>query len=383
MKNLIKVKRLLSFVTALVFSFLRPVKDERFLFISMNGKCFGGNPKAVYDYLKKSNARCETIWAFSADVYDCYKDACVATRLYSFKYYLCLLSSRVIFCDQRTWKPIIPLKRKGQIYVQTWHGTALKKIERDMPNLPKAYETMAMRDSALVDLWVSGSAFMSSLYKNSFWYNNEILEVGSPRNDVFWASNKSEIRKKVCSFLNIKDNEKMVLYAPTFRGHNSFSYYDVNIKAVVEILSDLDGEKWNFITRFHPNLISELNEGTSHLNFMTMDASLYPDIQELLVAADVLITDYSSVMFDFMYSRKPCFIYAIDVEEYDRGFYMSLTKDLPFDVAEDNNQLAYNIKSFNQKDYEKKLDVFFELIGSKENGNACQRLLDHIWQKMG
>ena len=368
---------------ALVFSFFRPVKDERFLFISMNGKCFGGNPKAVYDYLKKSKARCESIWAFSADVYDYYKDACVATRLYSFKYYLCLLSSRVIFCDQRTWKPIIPLKRKGQIYVQTWHGTALKKIERDIPNLPKVYETMAKRDSALVDLWVSGSAFMSSLYKKSFWYNNEILEVGSPRNDVFWASNKSEIRKKVCSFLNIKDDEKIVLYAPTFRGQNSFSYYDVNVRTVVEILSDLDGEKWNFITRFHPNLISELHERTSHLNCMTADASLYPDVQELLVAADVLITDYSSVMFDFMYSRKPCFIYAIDVEEYDRGFYMSLTKDLPFDVAEDNDQLAYNIKSFSQKDYDKKLDVFFELIGSKENGTACQLLFDRIWQKMG
>ena len=138
----------------------------------------------------------------------------------------------------------------------------------------------------------------------------------------------------------------------------------------------LGGESVTVLVRMHPNLIGKVN--TSHLVAYdgVHDATRYHDMQELLSVADMLITDYSSSMFDFAMQGRPCMLYATDANAYDRGFYFDL-KELPFPLAESEEQLLASIEGFNHEAYTSRLKTFFtERVGLKENGHAAEALAE-------
>ena len=372
MNILRSLSRYARFYLLYIGRFLIPVKKGNFLFISMSGNCYGGSPKAFSDYLIEYTDN-QVCWAKSEKLH--IKDDDVpAVKLYSWRYYYTLLCSQVIVSDQRLWKPMLPVKRRNQIYVQTWHGTALKRIEGDMPNLDSNYVKMAKRDSKLIDVFISGSSFMSQIYRESFWYDGNILEIGTPRSDIFFDETNERAEMKVRQYFDIND-EKIVLYAPTFRGNGKMDACMIDTKAIKQLLRKKG--KYKILIRLHPNLMGIISE-KKFLNFYpcSIDASTYPDMQDLLVASDILITDYSSSMFDYAYSGKPCILYATDIETYDRGFYLSI-RDLPFPIAKTNDELLNLLSCDMHFDYSSLLCK----IGSYEKGCASKQLYKYLKNK--
>lgn len=375
--KLIAVYRYFCFYLIYLLSKIIPFKRKIFLFISMSGNSFGGNPKAFYDYLKTENNRdFDCVWAFSSKQVSIYKTNSRKVKLYSFLYYYYLNVSKFIISDQRLFKQMMPKKHKRQCYIQMWHGTALKKIEADMPKLSSRYKKEAIRDSNNINYVLSNSQYMTKIFRNSFWYEGDILEYGTPRNDIFF--DKTAIlsaEKRVRDSFGLSEDLKIVLYAPTFRNKNSLLFYDIDLSGVKE---NLPGDNWIFLIRLHPNLLDKYSSEQIKKSFPNaIDTSSYSDIQDLLCAADVLITDYSSSMFDYIFMYKPCFIYAKDLNEYERGFYFSIY-NLPFSVAQSNAELIRNIQNFNEKSYCDKINTFLDEIGNCEVGTSCPTLLKII-----
>lgn len=206
----------------------------------------------------------------------------------------------------------------------------------------------------------------------------KVEEIGHPRNDIFFKNNLNKIREKVFKIYNIPSDKKIVLYLPSFREDESLEYYDINYKTQINALKNKYGSDYIFLVRLHPR-ITKYSSVFSEQNPDIINACEYPDIQELLVAGDVMISDYSSCMFDFMLSGKPVFIYANDINSYsrERGFYYPL-ESTPFPIAQNNEELAQNILNFDNEQYIQKVENFLVDKGCKEDGHASERVVDLI-----
>jgi CDP-glycerol glycerophosphotransferase len=289
------------------------------------------------------------------------------------------LASAKVWIDNSR-KMIYPYKNKHQYYFQTWHGNVgFKKIEEDTAdNLPQKYIKTAINDSLMIDFCISNGPFMSNIYRNSFWYSGQILEYGSPRNDILVNNTDfTDVKKN----LHLDENIKIILYAPTFRSQNSFDSYQLNYENIVSALTKKFNCKWRFFIRLHPNLILYMDQLQVPDN--VINVTLYPDIQELLGITDILISDYSSTMFDFIFTKRPVFIYATDYNEYkkERGVHFPLSES-PFLIAENDEQLIRNMLSCDLEKYNKMVNTFIERIGCFEKGNACQMVVDNIKKVM-
>ena len=167
------------------------------------------------------------------------------------------------------------------------------------------------------------------------------------------------------------------MYAPSFRDNDILKYYSIDSEGVVEALKEKFGGDWVFVYRTHPQFNKRKLNKLDYKN--SINATSYSDIQELLLAADCMITDYSSCIFDFMLSKKPAFIFAVDKDKYssERGLYYPL-EATPFPVAINNQKLIENIKYFDNNSYIEKVNKFFEEKGCVEDGHASQRVVNLI-----
>lgn len=275
-------------------------------------------------------------------------------------------------------------KKKGQFYLQTWHGFALKRIEADAQQaLEPEYPPYARRDSEQIDLIVSGSRHMEQIYQKGFWYDGEVLLTGTPRNDIFFGDTR-RISEKVRACLGIPEDRHLVLYAPTFRADHSTDAYRLDAARLLSACRTRFGGDWTLLVRLHPS-VDALSSGLfAYDGVQILDASMYDDIQELLCASDAVITDYSSVMFDFALTGRPCFQFATDIAAYqkDRDFYFPLG-ELPFPLAEDNASLEQAILHYDRAEAAERWAQFTEKFGIQEDGGACVRCADLILRRMG
>ncbi len=274
-------------------------------------------------------------------------------------------------------------KRGKQLYVQTWHGFPLKRIEGDAAGaLPEDYLRAAKHDSQMSDLFLSNSRFLTEIYRRGFWYQGEVLEEGFPRNDILRGEHP-QIVEKVRKGLGLSGDKRLLLYAPTFRKDQGLDAYDVDFSRCAKALSETFGGEWMVLLKLHPN-IAEKAEELKYDPLVVRNASLWPDIQELYLAADALLTDYSSVMFDFMATGKPCFLYVNDLEAYrgDRNFYFDMGK-LPYPLAENNEELLKAISEFSQEEQSVREEKFQQEFGLRETGRAAKATVDWIEKKSG
>ena len=269
-------------------------------------------------------------------------------------------------------------KREGQYYIQTWHGAApIKKVEKDVEDrLPNYYVANAMRDSKNVDLFLSGSVFYTNLYKRSFWYSGEIMQVGLPRQDIFFHLD-NVIKEKVYRYYGIDKSYSMVLYAPTFRKNFSNEYYDLDIAGVVSALENKFCKRFVCAVSKHPENRS-INYSFEH-NEKYIAVDRYSDFQELLASADVLITDYSGCMYDYSFTKRPVFLYQRDYDDYirDRNFYIPMGQ-LPYTRAYSNEEIIEKIKLFDMELYLEQLNQFMGMLGIYDDGNASEKVAKHI-----
>lgn len=359
----------------------QPISRNKIVFMADGGRRFGDNPKYITNELLKrdANNKLDIVWAFRSKKTDLPKG--IRQVCYeSLEYYREIATARIWVDNNRKSADI--KKRKGQLYIQTWHGAApIKRVESDViHSLTPTYVSNAKKDSAMADLFISGSRFYSELYRRAFWYDGEILEKGLPRQDVFWNSDivKHNIRKQ----FNIPDGVSIVLYAPTFRNSLSPDVYDLDLINIKKALKKRFGSEFVFLVSKHPSNQERLKYPFEDLEDY-VDVSDYDDFEEILAAADVLITDYSGCMYDFSHKKQPIFLYQKDYEEYlmERDFYIPIN-ELPYISAYSNEELCDKIRDFDEDMYKKRLEVFMRSMGNFDDGKASEKVADWICGKL-
>lgn len=360
-----------------------PLQDK-VVFSSYWGKNYDDNPKYISDELLKNNKNIKQVWLNNSE-----KKLNTNTNIKVVKWgsisMIYELATAKVWVDNHT-KPVWVSKRKNQLYIETWHGgLGMKKIEADMgKNLTSEARKQIMHNSEMADLFISNSDFLTKIYKRAFWYKGPILECGFPRNDIFFypKNELQDIKEKVYRELNINKNNNVVLYAPTFRKYENLNVYDIDFERLMNALNKKFSENFTVLIRLHPR-IRHLSKNITSFNDNIIDASYYDDMQELIIASDVFITDYSSGIFDFALMERPGFLYAKDIQEYEkeRGLYFDLNT-LPFPLAKNNEQLEKNILDFDENIYKENLMDYFDSVGLKEKGTAKGKItkiiLDYI-----
>lgn len=375
-----QLKQLVKPVLTLIIRFfdLLPLKKNKIIFSSFSARNFTDNPKYIAEEILKRNIDVDCVFVLDHEPVDTLPSGIRIVRYNTLRYLYELATAK--FWIDNTRKQDFVVKRKGQIYIQTWHGALpLKKIEKDISGiLSNKYIKTAKNDSKMIDYLLTSSEFGENILKDSFWYEGKILITGSPRLDILFQNN-IQLKEKIRNELSLDNGVKYILYAPTFRDDGNTDVYKIDFDKIIEKFSHRFGGKWKVIFRLHPNI----REKYIFLNENIIDASYYPDITNLYLIADCLITDYSSTMFDYALTGKPVFLYAPDSETYFsiRHSYFDL-EDLPFELCKSIEELENRILNFNINTYKKNVNLFFNKINLLEDGHASERVVNLILKIM-
>ena len=274
-------------------------------------------------------------------------------------------------------------KRPDQTYINTHHGSlGIKCIGSDIPHARSIplREYVLRRDAAMIDCLISNATWEADfVYRRRFYGCGRVELFGHPRNDVLFGES-SALRQKVAAALGFSADDQVLFYAPTYRNMSGRDVYLHDFGDILSACSRRFGGTWRAVVRLHPIM----NRQAFRFGTDVIDATDYPDIQELMAAADALVSDYSSCMFDFMLTRRPVFVFAPDAEEYQRvqGFYYPLS-ETPFPVSGDEKALLDNIAAFDETRYRPAVETFLKDKGCVEDGHAAERVADLIHAGMG
>lgn len=338
-----------------------PIKINTVLCWSDAGRSFGCNPKAIYDYLFNYCQEYTLAWAFLDPTKYLLNYKTLKYKFPSLKFVYAINTSEYLITNQRTFpKDLYWKKRGGQKYIMTWHGSmGIKRSEADMNRTPLEIK-LSHIDSKNCDVMLSDSKWFNKVIRRQLEFTGTILEIGIPRNDIYFDASRVNLAiEKVRRSFSVSSEVKIVLYAPTFRKGYSIDAYLKDwskVKHSLEIA--LKGKVVVFI-RFHQVLKSRYNVNDFCTDDFVFNATEYDDMQELLCAADLLITDYSSTMFDMGLINKPCILYATDSESYDRGFLFKLS-ELPMPIAHNVEEFCIILENFNKIEYETKIKAFYK-----------------------
>jgi CDP-glycerol glycerophosphotransferase len=281
-------------------------------------------------------------------------------------------------------------KAPGMVFLQTWHGTALKRIGYDNRYVhanPAGFER-DVEEYRRWDYLISPNAFTSGIFHSAFrGFEGEILETGYPRNDILNAPDRDEIRARVRASLGIEPGQTAVLYAPTWRDN----LYHEQGPAAFTLALDLDevarqlGDDHVLLLRLHFLVEGKLGDTRGGV---VRNVSGYEDIRDLYLAADVLITDYSSVMFDFAITGKPLLFYTYDLQHYRdelRGFYFDFEAEAPGPLCMDMDELIAALRDPDgtRRQFADRYAAFRERYCSLEDGRAAQRVVDRVFTELG
>lgn len=375
------VHKIIQRISGALFSLpIIPVQSRKIVFDNFNGKGYGCNPKYIAEELIREKVECDMVWLVNDFSYEL--PSCIRKVKYGSVKAAYELATAGIWIDNvRNAKGV--KKKKQQFYLQTWHATlGLKKVEADVEMyLDKRYVKAAKEDGKITDLMIVNNEYMENLIRKSFWYHGEILKVGLPRNDVL-LNPSQKLKEKIYQYFQIEENKKIVIYAPTFRNHLQFGVYQFNYKKVCEQLKQKFEGEFIMLVRLHPNIAKY--DTIVKYDDIVLNATQYSDIQELLAIADVAITDYSSIMFDFSIAGKPVFLFAKDLEEYqakERNLDFDL-KTLPFSLSNREEELYEQIELFSESEYRKKCQKFYQEIGLKQKENSAYEIVKKLEDKM-
>lgn len=359
--------------------YIFPINKNKIVFSSSNGRNYHCSPYAIYQYLKDNYPNnYEFYWYSKTMSRDGLSDSDHLLKNGSILYIYHMLTAGVIVTNNSI-QALFPIRRK-QLVINTWHGGGLfKKVQ-----LPKetgrfyAEHLNNLHNKSYSIFLASSELFATQAVRKTFGYKGEILKCGMPRNDIFFRKT-SDILNKVRDYYHIPMSEGIVFYAPTYRGsilkskHNWFRENVFDIPRLLDVLEKKYQKKFHLMFRAHSG-IEEITEGLNCIN-----ASDYREMQELLASVDVFITDYSSSLWDFSLTYKPCFIYAPDIEGYAQfpGFETD-PYGWPFPIAVNNEELERNIMIFDAEKYKVKVDEYHKKYGSYEKGTATKQVVEYI-----
>lgn len=359
--------------------YIFPIKRNRVLFQSFRGKQYSCNPKYVSMKLKELYGdELEIGWGFhQPEKFKFLEEEGIRVlgdRTFEFLRFA--ITSKVV-CVNTYYKPSVP-RRHGQYFVRTWHGGgAYKLVGKYIKSGPFRRLSVAMQQQGAHLYLSSGEAFTRLTLRDAFGYKGEVFEYGMPRNDAFINGGCDEWTNEVKRALGIDISEKLVLYAPTFREDSIPNEHELDYKKLEAALAERFGGVWKSAYRGHYVVTYFERVKTARAIYATD----YPDMQKLLYAADVLITDYSSSMWDMLLLKKPVFLYATDISQYnaERDFFYDI-HTWPFPLAENNDELADNIRKFDETKYLSDIRAHYEFLGGNETGKASEMTAKRIYE---
>lgn len=370
-----------------------PINKNKVVVLRHGGLGMGCHQKYVGEELLRMNPKLKVVWIVK-DMNEKFPDNIKKVKFSTIRRAYHFATAKVWLNDVVLTKTL--KKRKGQYYINTTHGVgiSLKKFGFDAPKFVsrESRENM-LHNAQVVDLYLAGSSFIVDVYKTAFGIENKSWICGSPRVDILINKNDAVVRN-VNDRLGISSDANVILYAPTFRqdamkasvaakaSDNIEQYQLVDFRRLKESLEKKYGGNWYILLRFHPMAKNACTK--FKYEEYVINATWYDDPQELLARADALITDYSSIMFDMMYSMKDVYIYAPDYEDYiknERELYFDIA-ELPFPVAKSMAELDEKISHMDVTERNELYKNFMDKFGVVEDGNASKRVAEHILKVM-
>lgn len=356
-----------------VFFFL-PVKKNKIVFVKDNGKGFACNLRYVAEEIIRQRLPYDMVWLVNNNSEEMPSEI-RKVHLNSIKAVYELATAHIFINNAKI--PYKVRKKPTQKFIYIPHGQPGAKCDGADVKHQGEFEEKSIKHSEQTDVFVSMSSFHTLTIKDNFWVppHAAIWEIGFPRNDIFYRDTTKKQQEIRCK-LNIPEGYRIVLYAPTFRDSNTTEAYNIDLHRALEALEKKTGDKWMFFITLHPNFFW-FKKPVYDFGERVWNMSDYTDIHELMLIVDIAISDYSSVALDFSNSRRPVFLYASDIDEYQR---MRGLKEMyfkyPFPLCTTNDELETAILNFDNKDYLQKLENFYQNIyGSFDDGHASDRFV--------
>ncbi|MDS9472230.1 CDP-glycerol glycerophosphotransferase family protein [Sporosarcina pasteurii] len=385
----IKSHKLFLVIFKVVFTVigLLPKKKKLMIFESFHGKQYSDSPRAIYEYMKKHYPDYELLWSIDKRSTPLFQDFKVP-HIQRFTPVWFLMKPRAKYWINNVRTPGWMPKPRGTVYVQTWHGTPLKKLGLDIEEVhmpgteTNTYRNNILTESANWSYLVSPNQYSTEIFKSAFGYKGDIVESGYPRNDILYNATPEKV-KAVKSKLEIPLDKKVVLYAPTWRDDDFYAkgQYKFSFQFDLERMKEQFGDEFVLLTRMH-YLVAESFDFTAYEGFVK-DVSVYPDIAELYLISDLLITDYSSVFFDYANLERPIIFYMYDLEDYRdrlRGFYFDIEQEAPGPIVMDEASLFNAIEQAlrNGHGSTAAFQDFYQRFCYIEDGHSTERLINKI-----
>ena len=364
-------------LTVALFHLFRlfPLQDK-VVASNFSGKRYGDNTKAVYEYLRSKGEGIRLVWVVKKPCrYPLPRgiEGICRDNVFSFAYHY---ATAKVWIDTHVL-PASVRKRKGQMFIETWHGgLGIKRIFNQRNDSSEIVGELAdvRHMDRLADLFISNSDHLSRVYREALGYEGPIWKCGYPKNDRL-LGDPTDARERVRRELGLPRDARILVYAPTFRGpETTGDPCDVAAAEVLRALIDRFGGQWYFLIRLHP-IAKRDGLGAFPWGDTVRDVTDYPDFQELVLGCDAFLSDYSSGIFDAALLQKPCFVYAKDFEDYKNrnGVYYEL-EELPFPCAFTNEGLAENIRRYDREQFLQKWSAFAERTGLHETGRASEEV---------
>lgn len=363
-------------------------KENWIIFESFQGKGYSDNPKYIYEYMQQSKMNYKFIWSLEETTKIPYNPKQV--KRLSLSYYYYLARSKYWVINSRL--PNYIDKGTNSIYLQTWHGTPLKRLAGDMDDVhmpgtnAATYKRNFYNETQKWDYLISPNNYSTKIFKSAFWFDKNMLNIGYPRNDLLYNKDNEIDIKNIKTKMNLPTDKKVILYAPTWRDDEFYAkgQYKFNLKLDLEQLQKKLGDEYIVILRMHYFIASKMD--ISAYKDFAYDMSHYNDIGELYLISDLLITDYSSVFFDYANLKRPILFFTYDIEKYRntlRGFYIDMEKEVPGPLVKTTDEIINTIKNIDNLNdqYRERYETFYNRFCEWDDGKAAERAVYHLMNK--
>ena len=373
-------------ITLYVFNKMK-LKENWVVFESFMGRNCSGQPKYVYKYLQEAYGdKYKCIWVVDRKGVEIPGKHKTCKR-FSLKYYYYMNRSKYWVNNMR--QPLSIPRREETVMLATWHGTPLKRLVFDMDDVHSAnprYKDIVFKQTRAWDYLLSDNPFSTERFQSCFRFEKEkILEYGYPANDPMYAPDREEQAAKIKEKLGIPKDKKVILYAPTWRDDQFYEagQYGFELDLDVNRLQEEFGDEYVLLLRLHYFIVDQLD--LSKYGDFTVDGSSYDDITDLYLISDMLITDYSSVFFDYANLKRPVLYYTYDLDKYRdvlRGFYLDMEKDLPGPLLLTNDEVVDAIKNIDKikEQYKDRYEEFYNRFCCVDDGHAAQRVVEKVFK---
>lgn len=359
-----------------------PLREDVIVFNASMGRNYTGNCRYIYEYMveKGLDRKYRCVWFFrNTDTLIPGDAKVVAYARLRYLYYMAVAKTWVFDCRQPGF-----LKKKQQVtYIQTWHGTPLKKLALDMEDVFMAngegigvYKEKFRENAGTWGYLISQNPFSSTTFRRCFDFQKEMLEIGYPRNDMLVNQNREEDIQLLKKEYGLPVDKKIILYAPTWRDdeYDKNGDYKFSPKLDFSRLQEELEDDYVMVVKYH-YLVEDCIDWSSYEGFIY---HFKDDITRLYLVADLLITDYSSVMFDYSVLKRPMFFYCYDLEKYKndlRGFYFDLQAEAPGPISQTTEELLRDIKEYRQDEYAERYHNFSQKYNPWDDGRASEKVV--------